>query len=230
MNADPDFVAYLNHLAVTDAPTNAAEHLAYLLNAYNATCVRVVSLAVAREELSGAGASIRSLGSMWTPIWKKHVGVLGGEEVSLDGIEHGRVRSVFKDARVHACLNCASVSCPDLPRRAFEARTLDKEMDERVALWLGNPTKGVTVVTSEDGHDGGATAAKPRPGEIDTTVVRLSMIFKWYEADFVRESGSVLEWLKEHGAPGLNCLGLFVTVEHADYDWGLNSPPTQPSN
>jgi hypothetical protein len=133
-----------------------------LLNTYNALCVKVVARAVAAGTLAGDTASIRNLGHRFTPIWKQHVGVLNGEPVSLDDIEHGHVRSIFKDARAHACLNCASVSCPDLPTAAFEARTLDTTMDSRVSGWLKNTTKGLKLNVDDDG--GG--------------VIRLSMIFR----------------------------------------------------
>lgn len=121
---------------------NPAEHLAFLLNGYNAICIKIVADALRSGELA-ADDSIRDLGSNLSPIWKRPVGLLAGKNVSLDQIEHGHVRSIFKDARVHGCLNCASVSCPDLPDAAFEARNLNKTMDERISKWVDNPTKGV---------------------------------------------------------------------------------------
>lgn len=45
-------------------------------------------------------------------------------------LEDDIVRRRFRDSRVHAVLDCASVGCPRLPRRAFEGATLDAAMRE----------------------------------------------------------------------------------------------------
>mmetsp|Transcript_8114 Transcript_8114/g.20751 ORF Transcript_8114/g.20751 Transcript_8114/m.20751 type:complete len:282 (+) Transcript_8114:99-944(+) len=206
LDADPQFGEYLTQLAEMRTPSNPAEHLTFLLNGYNALCAKVVSSAVASGKLLGADASIRDLGGVWRPIWKQPVGTLAGEVVSLDGIEHGHVRSIFQDARVHACLNCASVSCPDLASKAFEARTLDAAMDKRVSIWLSNDTKGFSHL-----RDGPIT---------------LSAIFRWYEKDFLTEmpvGGDILDWLRTHRCPAFEGQ---PTLEYAPYDWGVNRPPS----
>eukprot|EP00038_Savillea_parva_P030111 m.75516 g.75516 ORF g.75516 m.75516 type:complete len:287 (+) comp9003_c0_seq1:117-977(+) len=208
MHHDPHFTEYLNQLADMPTPSNPAEHLAFLLNGYNALCIKVVAAAVVSGRLQGERASIRDLGSALSPIWKQTVGILGGNEVSLDLVEHGHVRSIFKDARAHACLNCASVGCPDLASRAFEAQTLDTMMDERVTRWLSNETKGVCV-------------------DNEGTVVQLSMIFRWFDRDFLREvptGASILDWIKAHGG-SIGSSESPPHIEYREYDWGLNGKP-----
>ena len=75
------------------------------------------------------------------------------------------VREQFRDPRVHAALNCASLGCPRLPRRAFEAATLDNQLDASMREFVGEE-RNYSV-------DSGAR------------VVRLSKIFNWFEADFL---------------------------------------------
>ena len=41
-------------------------------------------------------------------------GNVGGSMYSLDNIEHDTLRPSYRDARIHAAVNCASVSCPDM--------------------------------------------------------------------------------------------------------------------
>ena len=50
------------------------------------------------------------LGGWFASIWKTKIGTIAGERVSLDGIEHAKIRALYHDERVHACLVCASVS------------------------------------------------------------------------------------------------------------------------
>ena len=58
--------------------------------------------------------------------WKAKVTKLGGVELSLDDIEHGIMRPVFKDPRVHYAVNCASVGCPNLGTEAFTRRKAER--------------------------------------------------------------------------------------------------------
>lgn len=65
--------------------------------------------------------------------------------------------------------------------------------------------------------------AEPRNVEYDprTGVLRLSMIFKWYQADFGADG--VIAYLNRLrvGAP----IPADARVEHRPYDWRLNSQP-----
>ena len=54
-------------------------------------------------------------------IWDQPAGVLGGAEVSLNQIEHERLRLKWAEPELHACIVCASTSCPDLADFAREA-------------------------------------------------------------------------------------------------------------
>ena len=44
--------------------------------------------------------------------------MVGGESLSLNDIEHGKIRR-FRDPRIHAALVCGSVSCPTLRYEPF---------------------------------------------------------------------------------------------------------------
>merc|ERR1740121_3227046 len=142
-----------------------------------------------------------------TSIWKHKFGTLAGNKVSLDDIEHGMIRGGLSSefgaiGRIHAAVNCASLSCPDLRTEAFEAGTLDAQLDDAVQAWVGNPTKN------------------PGPGNFGT--LQLSMIFNWYGSDFVAESGSVHAFAQKHGPWGNN-VSAGAELLFAPYNWDLNA-------
>ena len=101
--------------------------------------------------------SIRDIGSLVVPVWNMEAGVVGGESFSLDNIEDDYLTSYFHDGRVHGgtsssrvivhapglgshrpgCvvgtgMNCASLSCPHLRRRAYTGANLNQELTDQV--------------------------------------------------------------------------------------------------
>ncbi len=134
------------------------EALAYYLNAYNA------------HVIAGVLARWPHLDS----VWRNSIAAfnffvrmkinLGGEKLHLKGLEDKRVRGRFQDPRVHAILNCASVSCPRLRRRAVEAATLDETLDAAMAELASHP--------------------KHFRRDDRRRTVHLSKIFDWFSSDF----------------------------------------------
>ncbi len=141
--------------------------LAYYLNAYNAWVFRgVLARGPERDSVwEGGLISGRSF----------FVGmdiVLGGERTSLKSLEDRTIRQGFRDPRVHAALNCASLGCPRLGRRAFDPSALDAELDAAMTEFVGEERN----VALDDA----------------THTVTLSKIFDWFEGDF-------LSYEREHG-------------------------------
>ena len=60
-------------------------------------------------------------------------------ERRLDWIEHEQLRPRYKDPRVHAAVNCASIGCPALRPEAFTAPKLDGAVRRRHAAFHGRP-------------------------------------------------------------------------------------------
>lgn len=98
------------------------------------------------------------------------------------------------DARIHAGLNCASRSCPDIIAGAFRAETLDADLDALAAAFVNNPTKGA-------GPDG------------------VSTLFSWYGADFEADYGSKEAFIAEHRDGGTDGVSMDTSLF---YDWRLN--------
>lgn len=135
------------------------DRLAYYLNAYNAhVFLGVLDRGPQTKSVWGGGL----LGIAF--FTEKHV-VVGGETTSLKSLEDDVVRDGFRDPRVHAALNCASVGCPRLPRAAFDPERLDGQLDAAMTEFVGE-ARNVAV-------DDAAKA------------VTLSKIFDWFEKDFL---------------------------------------------
>jgi uncharacterized membrane protein YdjX (TVP38/TMEM64 family) len=149
--------------------------------------------------------SIKDGGSLFSPIWKKSIGAVGGTPYSLDAIEHGILRKAFREPRVHFAIVCASLSCPDLRPEPFVAARLGAQLDGQIAAFLGNPAKGLA------------------PGA-DGRSARVSSIFKWFAGDF-EGSGGVAAFIRAKAASDVAVRIRALTdagLSYLDYDWSLN--------
>jgi hypothetical protein len=54
--------------------------------------------------------------------------------------------------------------------------------------------------------------------------VRASAILTWYRADFERDAGSVLAWLRRHAPDRMRVVPDGARVEELPYDWRVNVP------
>ncbi len=153
--------AYLSRLAGLDtAALTRDAHLATAINAYNAWTVRLIL-----DHFDGGQppASIKDIpeAERWSAVrW-----TFGGQEMSLDMLEHLLIRPWFDEPRIHFALVCAAVSCPPLRAEAYTAERLEEQLEEQMIL---THRPGPWVQMSESGDE-----------------VRLSSLYKWYGVDFV---------------------------------------------
>lgn len=133
---------------------------------------------------------------------------LGGRETDLKALEDEVIRARYRDARIHAALNCASVSCPRLPRHPFTGEGLDAQLDAAMREFVTDP-KHLRVDRS-------------------AKTVTLSKIFDWYADDFLAAAGE-----RGIAAPNLidyanlyrgdaGAIPRTWTIAFFDYDKGLN--------
>lgn len=199
---------YLARLAAASPDSRPAlfptreDQLAYWINAYNAVVVQgVLDRGVETPSVWGDG---------WFGIgfFTVERADLGGVRRSLEELEDDIVRGRFRDPRVHAALNCASIGCPRLPRRAFEGTTLQSDLDAVMREFV----------------------AEQRNREVDlaTRTVWLSKIFDWFEGDFVafeRARGnpapSVVDYINRFRSSG-GRIPPGLKVRFFEYDKRLN--------
>ena len=112
--------AYVASLSVVDPSTlSAPAAFAYWVNAYNAVTVQTVLAHWPVASIREIGGGILSRGP-----WKDKRFPVAGTTLSLDDIEHGILRPIWQDPRIHYAVNCASVGCPDLAPRAWNSDRL----------------------------------------------------------------------------------------------------------
>ncbi len=192
-----DAIALKNYLAglqgVEVAKYPKAEQFAFWVNLYNAATIDVI---LAHYPL----ASIKDIGLLGQGPWKDKVLKVSGKDLSLDDIEHGILRPVWKDVRIHYAVNCASIGCPNLAARAYTAERLEAMLDEAARSYINHP-RGFA--------------------RIDNALVA-SSIFDWYVADWGSQA-AVLDHARKYASEKtLEILGTATAIDGHDYNWSLN--------
>jgi len=123
---------------------------------------------------------------------------VGGRSISLYNFENDVIRPLGEQ-RVHFALNCMVVSCPRLPRTAFSANMLDRQLDAAARAFIG-----------ED-RNVRADAAKRE--------IWLSAIFDFYTKDFLAHAPSLVAYVNRYR---VGKLPPDLTVRFLDYDWTVN--------
>ncbi len=175
----------------------------FWINAYNAHVIQLVIDHFPVRSIKDIGGAV--FGQVWDKEFIKLTAFHpdGDDDLlSLNDIEHSILRPRFKDARVHAAVNCASYSCPVLMGSAFTADKLEEQLERQMRLFVNDPLRNTI--------DPNGKSAK------------ISSIFDWFEADFVRDSGSVRAYLQKYARPEAAKFLEQAELEFLDYGWSLN--------
>ncbi len=191
--------AYLQMLeSVTVVDLGEDEQFAYWVNLYNALTIWVVLEHYPIASIRDISYSLLSRGP-----WKEPLVQVEGRELSLDNIEHDILRPIFADPRIHYAVNCASIGCPNLQRRAFTAANLESLLEQAAQQFINHP-RGVRF---EDGE------------------LIVSSIFDWYRRDFGENEAQVIEHLREYADDELDVrLKSRDAIDDYEYNWNLNEP------
>jgi hypothetical protein len=197
-------VAFIEAEARRDAAAMApAERFAYWTNLYNALTLAVVLDAYPVRSIRDIKSKGRLLDpkSLFGP-WRTRSVTVAGRRMSLDDIEHDALRAEFRDPRVHYAVNCASLGCPNLFARPWQAATLDADLDAAARAYVNHP-RGVSVVGA---------------GQL-----KVSSLYKWYDEDFGSSDAGIVAHLRRYAAPPLaDELDGPVRIVDDGYDWTLN--------
>ena len=171
------------------------EQFAFYINAYNAWTIKLI--------LSGYPGvkSIKDLGALFKNPWKKKICRIDGKIMALDDIEHGILRPVFKDPRVHFAINCAAKSCPPLRSEPYRGNALDQHLDDMTGAFINDRENN----------------------RLKNHTLYVSSIFKWFKEDFPK--GIIhffLKYAKGDLKGQLEAHKEKIKVKHLDYNWSLN--------
>jgi hypothetical protein len=186
--------AYLLHLSRRhpNATWSREEQLAYWINAYNAFTIDLICQHYPLKSIKDIKPGIPFVNSVWD-IQFIHI---EKATYDLNNLEHGIIRAKFHDPRIHAALNCASVSCPKLRNRAYTPQGLDGQLDKAARDFINDPSKN--QVTKES--------------------MKLSRIFLWYGLDF-KKQGGVRAFIAGFSSIKSDKK---AKITYLDYNWRLN--------
>ncbi len=168
------------------------ERMAYWINAYNAFTLRLIIRNYPTESIKDLAGSIYKIN---TP-WDIRFIYIEGYDYDLNNIEHDILRKEWDEPRIHFAVNCASISCPILRNEAFEAATLDAQLDDAARQFINDPKRNT----------------------ITADAIEISKIFKWFKGDFTKK-GDLIAFLNRYSATTINAN---ASIDHKDYDWSLN--------
>lgn len=194
---------------------NKTEQFAYWVNLYNALTVDLVldhyPIASIRDiqfatGITGFFSNLINAGPWDEPLLK-----IEGSTLSLNNIEHGILRPIWKDPKIHFALNCASLGCPNL-QGAYTAQ------NSRTLLH-----KGAWDYVNH-----------PRGTRTEAGGVMVSDLFVWYQDDFAiggsaaaDQGQGMVKFLKTYAKPGTadaltSAMNSSTPLQGMGYDWRLN--------
>ena len=190
--------AYIDNLAGIEITAyQRDDQLAYWVNLYNALTVDLIL----REY---PVASIRDItdGLFSTGPWGVKMVAVDGRSLSLDDIEHGILRPIWRDPRVHYAVNCASIGCPNLAPAAYRGFSIDDQLNQAARDYVGHR----------------------RAAEMDQQGrLVVSSIYIWFEEDFGGNDLGVIDHLQVYAEEPLKTSLASATEIYDDrYDWSLN--------
>ncbi|MGL5253779.1 MAG: DUF547 domain-containing protein [Brevinema sp.] len=171
------------------------EQLPYWINLYNA---QTISLILENYPIG----SIRQIPNRFiqTGPWDiKNITVVG-QKISLNNIEHGIIRPIWKDYRIHFLVNCASIGCPNILSEALTAKNYEELANSATRNYV-NHARGVRK---------------------DGSRVVLSSLFDWYGEDFGSNFKEIIQTLKKYSNSETSAILEQATVARYEYDWNLN--------
>ena len=189
------FNSYLNQLASNHPKESwsSNERKAFCINAYNAFTVKLIVDNYPVETIKDLGGGIYRVNTPWDIKFIQ----IEDKTYHLNDLEHNILRKEWSDPRIHAAVNCASISCPKLMKGAYLAEQLDKQLDRQMKAFIHDTTKNI----------------------IGEKEVKLSKLFKWFSGDFKVEHASVIDYINSYSDVKIK---KSAKIEYFDYDWELN--------
>jgi len=171
------------------------QKLAFWINAYNAFTLELILTHYPVKSIKDIGSVIKI--PFVSTAWDIRFINVGGKEYNLNDIEHGIIRKVFDEPRIHFALVCAAVSCPKLQNSAFTSENLESLLSKAATEFLADVEKNDFKNTKK---------------------AELSKIFNWYGEDF-NNNGTLIEYLNQYAPLRLE---KDAKIAWKDYDWTLN--------
>ena len=191
--------SYLEQLQQIKVSTlNRTEQKAFWINVYNALTIKVILDHYPVKSIMDVDISP---GFFSNGPWDAKLLNIEGEKLSLNDIEHRILRPIFTDNRVHYALNCASLGCPNLQSKPFTAVNTEQLLEKGAGGYI-NHARGAQAINGK---------------------VKVSSIYKWFQADFGGSEQKVIDHLLLYAQDDLaRTLHAYKGKLSFDYNWNLN--------
>lgn len=190
---NPRFAEFVRQLGETPDIGDREAQLAYYINAYNAFAISGILQGYSPATRFGRFRYFKNLDFR-----------LAGAEISLEELEHERIRPMG-DPRIHFAIVCAAISCPRLSNRAYLPDTLDAQLEDAARRFTNDITRNRFDISQKTAF--------------------VSPIFDWFSEDFEKAAGSVPGYLalqvQEPAARAALREGR-LALRYLPYDWDLN--------
>jgi len=113
---------------------------------------------------------------------------------------------IEEDLRVHACMVCDGISCPDV--LMYRPETIEEDLDRAVKNWMSNPYKGFRIDTTNN-------------------TVFFSRIMIWFKSEFDAQGGAVAayeKYLPKVATDWLSDSNGDYSLDYMGYVWDANGP------
>ncbi len=177
------------------------DRIAFWINAYNIGAIKMI---IDHYPVD----SIRNWEINWLKNpWDKKILTIGNETYSLGQIEHDILIGEYQEPLIHFAVVCASLSCPELSARVYEAPRLMEQLARQARDYLRDPKKGLSI--------------RREQGE-----VFFSKIFQFDKVTFPGGAEDAIPLItrfiedeedREHLQSGN------FTIRYLDYNWDLNT-------
>lgn len=192
--------SYINRLQkISVRKLGRAEQKAFWINLYNAQTVLTILDHWPVKSIMQVNISP---GWFSRGPWGAKLLTIEGKKLSLDDIEHGILRPIWKDPLVHYAVNCASLGCPNLALRAYSKTNIAEML--------------LTAAKSYINH--------PRGARVEKGKLMVSSIYKWFATDFGNNDAAIIQHLRQFASEPLKkSLQGIKSIDSYGYDWSINA-------
>lgn len=184
--------AYLAYMEQMDPrQLNIGNQKAFWLNLFNASLVQQVLKSEPEN-------SIKDISSR--TLWRKKRHSIAMQRISLDDIEHGILRPIFKDPRVHFSMVAGAIGSGNILNQAYTGANIESLLEQNTKDYLTH-SRGLSF---------------------DGKRLVLSSIFKWYESDFGNDFEEVKSFILPYVSDRVAKLLEGTGNAKYDYNWALN--------
>jgi len=182
---------------------NSEEAKAYWINLYNAILVDQII----DTFQSGSNRAVNRLkrGGLRSMGLGREVAEVAMQEISLNDIEHGILRPIWKDPRIHFAISPCTLGGASIQKTAFNGENNEELLEKSRADFFG--------------HSRSVSVGRNR--------IVLNSVFDWYAADFASNKQELLAYVRENVGEGTRQAIQGLSRISYEYNWDLNTPDAE---